>query len=228
MAPTILLFDIDGTILSSGGAGRRAMERAFAQQTGRADACESFSFAGMTDRAIAEEGLRAVGATSDAAAIDALLDHYLAALAEEVPRAPGYRVHDGIEDAIVRAEGTAQCAIGLGTGNVRQGARLKLQRAGLFERFRFGGFGCDHKGRAELLAIGAARGAAILAVPLARCRVVVIGDTPRDVLAAKEMGGECVAVATGGFSVDELERAGAEIAVPDLRHPTARTALFGA
>lgn len=226
--PAVLLFDIDGTILDSGGAGRRAMERAFEACTGRRDACLHIRFAGMTDPAIALAGLGAVGAQRDESAVQALIDAYLAALADEVPRAPGYRVHEGVVEALDRAAEAPRVAVGLGTGNVREGARLKLGRAGLFERFRFGGFGCDHVDRAVLLSIGAARGAAALGASLESCRVVVIGDTPKDVAAARALGADCVAVATGGYTVSDLSAAGATLAVPDLRDPRALEALFEA
>ena len=164
--PTVYLYDIDGTLISSGGAGRRAVEGAFAERHGRADACRGFSFAGMTDRAIARRALVGLGfsetGAATEAAIGALLDTYLALLEVEVDKAGDYRVHDGISaslEALSAREAQGAAAIGLGTGNVERGARLKLARVGLAERFAFGGFGCDAEDRAELLATGAERGA---------------------------------------------------------------------
>ncbi|XYI02295.1 HAD family hydrolase [Sorangium sp. So ce1128] len=93
MRPTVLLWDIDGTLLSTGGAGRRAMERAFARYAGRPDACEAFSFAGMTDRAIIRAGLEALGREVTEGAIDALLAIYVEILAEEMSLAGETRVH---------------------------------------------------------------------------------------------------------------------------------------
>ena len=112
--------------------------------------------------------------------------------------------------------------VGLGTGNVESGARLKLAPSVLADRFDFGGFGCDAEDRAELLAIGSERGARALGVSRAECRVVIVGDTPLDVAAAQRIGAECLAVATGGHDVDELSHAGADLALETLADPRAR------
>ena len=225
-AATVVLFDIDGTLILSGGAGRRAMERAFASRTGRADACAGISFAGMTDRAIVRAGLTAIGAAVDEAAIDDLIDAYLAHLHHEVRASPDYRVLDGVAEAVELATAIG-CAVGLGTGNVRACAVVKLGRGGLAERFAFGGFGCDAEDRAALLRVGAERGAARLGASPDRCRVVVVGDTPKDVAAARAIGAECLAVATGAFAVDDLAAAGATWAVATLACDHARAVLRG-
>jgi phosphoglycolate phosphatase-like HAD superfamily hydrolase len=203
--PTVLLFDIDGTLLDTGGAGRRALERAFHHLYGRSDACHGFRFDGMTDRSITRRGLEAVGIQPTEGAIDQLLLEYVKLLHEEVLDADPsrYRVHAGVAQAL-EATRNPRIAIGLGTGNVREGARVKLERARLFERFAFGGFGCDAEDRIEILRSGARRGAAALGMPLSECRVVVIGDTPKDIAAAQGIGAESVAVATGSYAVDEL------------------------
>lgn len=225
--PAIYLFDIDGTLVSTGGAGRRAIERAFERLYRQRDACAGISFAGMTDRAIARAGLTAIGAPASEQEIDALLNAYLGVLADEVDNAREYRVHQGIERAVEAALGRGACAVGLGTGNIREGARLKLGRVGLFDRFSFGGFGCDHEDRAELLRIGASRGASILGVPASECRVVVIGDTPKDVAAAKAIGAESIAVATGFCSSEALAACSPTHIFPDLAAPGALKALLG-
>lgn len=230
MRPAIFLFDIDGTLISSGGAGRRAIEVAFEVTHGRRDACDGFSFAGMTDRAIVRRALVGLGVRADEAAIDAVLEAYLTTLEDEVQRAADYRVHAGITAAIEALEdlaGGAPVAIGLGTGNIERGARVKLARVGLDGRFGFGGFGSDAEDRAELVEIGAERGAARLGVAPGACRVVVIGDTPLDVAAARAVGAESLAVATGPFSVEELAATGATWAFPDLAAPRALEALLG-
>jgi len=228
--PTVFLFDIDGTLISSGSAGRRAVEAAFAACHGRAEACSDFSFAGMTDRAIVRRALSGMGAAFDDAAVDAVLDAYLAVLADEVARAGDYRVHPGIAEALDALEPHSRrgvAAVGLGTGNVERGARLKLGRVGLFERFAFGGYGSDAEERPELIRIGAERGAALLQRERAACRVVVIGDTPRDIEAAHAIGAEAIAVATGPFSVLELQLAGADRVFENLSAVGAIDALLG-
>lgn len=223
----MVLFDVDGTLITTGGTGRRALERAFERVHNRADACEHFSFAGMTDRAIFREGLRTIGAAGTEAEIDTLLESYLAHLAEEVTRAPIYGVHPGIVLALQILSGQSHIALGLGTGNVEAGARTKLERVGLNAYFSFGGFGCDAEPRAELIQAGALRGAARLDTSLMDCRLVIVGDTPKDVAAAHDNEGECIAVATGGASFDELVMAGADVVCQDLTDPLALSALVG-
>lgn len=215
MLPAILLFDIDGTLLRTGGAGRRAMVTAFERCHASGEACAHFSFGGMTDRAIAREGLSAIGVAATDEAIDALLACYLDALVHELGRAE-CTLLPGVIDTLARLPSSSAIAVGLGTGNVRRGAELKLQAAGLGGRFSFGGFGCDHELRGELIRVGAERGALQLSRPLRDCRVVVIGDTPRDVQAAHHIGAECVAVATGAHGLDELASCGATLACETL------------
>jgi phosphoglycolate phosphatase-like HAD superfamily hydrolase len=222
-----LLFDIDGTLITTGGAGRRAMERAFEQVTGRPGALANTPLDGMTDRLIGRAGLTAVGHEVSEAAIDAVLAAYLEILTDEVARvAPErYRVHRGMREAI-RSATEQGAAVGLGTGNLRAGATIKLERVDLHASFSFGGFGCDAEARADLIRIGAERGAASLGVDVAACRVVVIGDTPRDVAAATAIGAETIGVGTGRFSPDELRVSGARFAFTDLAEGGALEALL--
>ena len=225
MKATIVLYDIDGTLLTSGGAGRRAMEHAFAAHTGRRDACAHFSFAGMTDRAIARVGLCEIGWEATEAAIDALIAHYLACLEREVREARDYRLCEGIVASLDFLRGRSGYAIGLGTGNVEAGARIKLSRVGEAERFALGGFGSDAEDRAALLAVGAERGAKRLGTEVARCRVVVIGDTPKDIDAARAIGAVAIGVGTGPFTAEDLAAHGAHHAFRDLAQPGALQAI---
>jgi phosphoglycolate phosphatase-like HAD superfamily hydrolase len=225
LTPTILLFDVDGTLLSTAGAGRRALEDAL-----RAHAVEGplgFSLGGMTDRAIVRRGLSEAGRDASEALIDTVLATYLGLLAGVVTSTPGYRLHDGVLAALDAADACPRCAVGLGTGNVEDGARIKLERVGIAHRFAFGGFGSDAEDRAELCAIGAERGARRLGVPREQCRVVVIGDTPRDVAAAHAIGAEALAVGTGGASLEELAAARPDHLVRSLAAPAALAALRG-
>lgn len=225
MRPTVLLWDVDGTLIDTGGAGRRSVERAFVRRYGRPDAVARIVFGGMTDRAICRQGLDAIGQEVTEEAIDALILVYLAALQEELCAAHQARVLDGIEAALDAAV-AAGCAVGLGTGNVEPGARLKLGRVGIAERFAFGGFGSDSEVRHELLRVGAERGARALGEELAGCRVLVIGDTPKDVAAAHAMGAECLAVATGAFSVEALRACGPRWVFADMEQDGALGALL--
>ena len=226
MKPSVLLFDIDGTLVTTGGAGRRAIERAFERCHGRPDACRTFRFDGMTDRAIVRQALAGLGVEATEVAIDEVLARYVEVLEEEVRAAPVYRVHAGMEAAIEGGHARGH-AVGLGTGNIKEGARVKLARVGLYERFSFGGFGCDAEDRAALIRIGAERGAARLGASLADCRVVVIGDTPKDVAAAKAIGASCVGVGTGAFTPQELLASGADAAFADLAAAGALEAVLG-
>ncbi len=225
--PTILLFDIDGTLVTTAGAGRRALEGAFKALYGREDACQGFRFDGMTDRLIARMGLEAIGVEVTERNLSAVLDLYIPLLANEVSASGGdrYRVHRGVVPAL-NAAVSAGAALGLGTGNIEAGARIKLERVGLFHYFDFGGYGCDSAERSELIGLGAARGATKLGVPLDACRVVVIGDTPKDIMAARAIGAESIGVGTGSFTKEALLDAGATHAFEDLAAEGAIDALL--
>lgn len=225
MRPSVLLFDIDGTLISTGGSGRKSIERAFTSLHQRADACSHFSFEGMTDRAIVRLGLEAIGAQVSDANIDALLAEYVRHLAEAVRDAPieSYIVHPGAREAVHIAK-KAGHAIGLGTGNIREGARIKLERVQLYSPFDFGGFGDDHELRPELIRAGAERGRRALGNPEAR--VVIIGDTPKDVHAARAIGAQSLAVTTGGYTPDVLRESGATWVFESLESPGALDVLL--
>jgi phosphoglycolate phosphatase len=225
--PTVLLFDVDGTLVTTGGAGRRAMEHAFEVFAGRRDATEGLSFGGMTDRGIARYGLERIGRVADDATIDAFLAAYLGVLGAEIAAAENYRALPGVPELVAALPAHGHLALGLGTGNVEAGARAKLARVELSGAFAFGGFGDDHEDRALLLRAGAERGAALLGHALDACRVVVIGDTPRDVAAATAIGAECLAVATGGASAERLHAAGPARLVHDLSDPSVLGFLAG-
>lgn len=229
MRPTVLLFDVDGTLVTTGGVGRRALEVAFERSFQRRDACRSFRLDGMTDRAIVRTGLIAIGLEPTEEHIDRVLAGYLEALAEEVAAAPAatYRVHAGVLGVLEAAAAREATAIGLGTGNIREGARIKLERVGIYHHFAFGGFGCDAEDRPALIRRGAERGAARLGMPLEECRVVIIGDTPKDVAAAQALGADSVGVGTASFTPAQLRAAGATHAFADLAAPGAREAVLG-
>jgi phosphoglycolate phosphatase-like HAD superfamily hydrolase len=224
---TIVLFDVDGTLVLTGGAGRRAFARAFEQVCGSARGLDGFSFGGMTDRAIVRQGLRAAGHADGEDVIDTVLRVYLQHLPDELARTDNYRTMPGVREAVHAALGRDGFAVGLGTGNIESGARQKLAVGGLDEPFGFGGFGSDHEDRVELLRVGALRGAARLDEPLERCRLVIVGDTPKDVAAAQALGAECIGVGTGRHGPGELHEKGATRAYADLTAPGAIDAICG-
>jgi phosphoglycolate phosphatase len=220
----VLLFDIDGTLLDCAGAGRRSMISAFDAAFGRGDACDGIAFGGMTDRAIARQGLAAIGRQATDGAIEALIAGYRGFLAVELSKSEKLKVHDGALSLVERARSHGH-AVGLGTGNVREGARLKLEHVGLWDRFDFGGFGCDAEARHELLAIGRARGSERLGCSAEAATTLVIGDTPKDVEAAHAIGATCLAVSTGRFDQAALRAAGARHVVASLSDPLAVEAV---
>jgi phosphoglycolate phosphatase len=228
--PTVLLFDVDGTLVTTCGAGRRAIERAFELRHGTKEIV-NFSFGGMTDKAIVRDALLALGQTYATQAdmereMDDMLRFYLEVLVEEVARTP-IRIHDGMVRAMDLADARSDVALGLGTGNIRKGAEIKLGCVGIFHRFSFGGFGDDSIDRPTLLMAGARRGAEKLGLSIEDCRIVVIGDTPRDIAGAKAIGADSIAVATGMHDITELKQCDPTAAFANLADPRADAALFG-
>ncbi len=214
---TVFLFDIDGTLLLTGGSGRRAFERSFTHVIGRCDFLAQFSFGGMTDRGIARLGLMAAQEPVTEPLIDALVDAYVVALEEELAKGiRNFRILPGASELVSSVRERSDVAVGLGTGNIKRGAEAKLRHGALWELFDFGGFGCDHEDRTELLRMGAQRGASRLGLALEACRVVVVGDTVRDVQAAHGISATCIGVETGGITADTLLAAGATRVFPDL------------
>ncbi len=225
-SPEIILFDIDGTLISTHGAGGRAFKRALREQIG-AVAPLDLVFAGGTDRALAREGLASAGLDVDEAMVDRVLERYLTYLEGALRESHRYTVFSGVMDTLDALSERDDMAVGLGTGNIERGARIKLAHGGLNDYFSFGGFGCDAADRGELIRAGAMRGAARLGASLEECRVVVVGDTTRDVAAAKTIGAECLAVTTGGGSREELMATGATHCVDSLADPRALKMMVG-
>jgi phosphoglycolate phosphatase len=225
--PTVFLFDIDGTLITSGGAGRAAIIKSFERALGRPGIELPFSFAGMTDRLIVRLGLEALDLPTTEGMIDQVLEDYLKILAHEVSNAAAFRRHPGVSSLLETLRDLPESAIGLGTGNVEVGARIKLARVDLNHYFDFGGFGCDAEDRDALIACGARRGALVLGRPLSDSRVIIIGDTPRDISAAHALGAQCLAVATGGASYEALQEAGADWLFRRLDEPGVLPALLG-
>jgi phosphoglycolate phosphatase-like HAD superfamily hydrolase len=225
--PTVLLFDIDGTLIRSGGAGRAALQRAFDAHCGEPNATSQITFAGMTDHLIVGQGLEAARQPNTLEDRQRVLTLYLDFLRQEVQRSARYEVLPHVQEVLEAVSGLPSVAVGLGTGNLEQGARIKLARGGLNHWFSFGGFGSDHPQRAELIRAGAVRGAHQLGHALERCRVVIIGDTPRDVQAAHAIGATCVGVTTGIYQEEALVAAGADHVADHLGHPALLGWLLG-
>jgi phosphoglycolate phosphatase-like HAD superfamily hydrolase len=202
MEPTIALFDIDGTLLRAGGAGRRAVELALCEVLDDIDgnvSLESVEFAGRTDPWIVRMALMQYGVTADDALIHEVLRRYVAHLPRELELARAFEVLPGVLSLLAELTARPDVVLGLGTGNTEPAAYAKLARGGLDSFFSFGGFGSDHTDRAELLRAGLKRGLEQTGARSGVAHVVVIGDTPHDVAAAQAIGAHCVAVSTGGY-----------------------------
>lgn len=221
MFRTLVLFDIDGTLLSSAAAGRTAIRRAFGEECKDLDVFfDSVRFDGKTDPQIVRELYGAAGeghrATPDV--VDALLDRYLSHLeAELAVRGNQVRPLPGILALLDALEARADVCVGLLTGNVARGARLKLRAAGINpDRFRLGAYGSDHAERPMLPPIAVERARPIFGRVPEGEEIVIIGDTPADVTCGASLGVRAVAVATGSYSVAELEAAGAHATFADF------------
>lgn len=213
----LFLFDVDLTLVDTAGAGRRAMDRSFAEVLGVQQAFDGYNFLGKVDLAILREvHAHRLGRALDDATTARLLASYLRCLEEEVAATPRYRVLPGVADLVAALAARADCRLGLATGNFEEGARIKLRRGGLSDAFPTGGFGADASDRAELTRIGIRRLLSDGAPRPPREALVVIGDTPSDILAAHANGATCVAVATGGFTAAQLAAWRPRLVVPDL------------
>lgn len=217
--PTIVLFDVDGTLVTTAGAGREAFDAAFADVFGRDHGLLDFSFAGLTDPLLVRRGLEASDEPVDDETIEAMVERYLERLPDALRDRDGYRIHPGVPERLEAVRRRPSTAVGLGTGNVERGARLKLARGDIADGFEFGGFGSDATRRADLLRVGFRRGADRLGSETSTCRLVVVGDTPRDVAAARDVGADVAAVATGGADESSLRDANPDLLVEDLTDP---------
>lgn len=215
----LVLFDIDGTILRSDGAGKRAIHRALLEVFGGTGP-EDYRFDGKTDKQIVRELMREEGHEDDAidAAMQRLLDLYVGYLDEELAVSTGraYAL-PGVTQLLDALEARREIILGLLTGNLERGARAKLAAVGIdFERFRIGAFGSDHEHRPELPAIARNRTKGQLGIDIRGDAMVVIGDTPADLTCGRSLGASAIGVATGRYSVEELLRHDPLAAFPDL------------
>ncbi len=212
-----VLFDIDGTLLVTGGAGGAAWQRAFEELHGVEANVAEHTDAGMTDPEIAKIVFREVigreGAPEERAkAIGCYLKH----LPDTVAESSGYRTMPGVE-ALLDELIDASTLLGLVTGNIEAAAHIKLARAGFNRFFSFGGYGSDSPDRTEVTKTALARGELVSGGVLTNGACIGVGDTPRDVEACHGAGIRVVGVATGSYSVEQLEEAGADWALETVR-----------
>ncbi len=219
----LVCFDIDGTLVWTDGAGRRAICRALLEVLGTAGPIETFRFDGRTDGEIVSRLAEAAGLAVDRALVDRVLGRYVANLRDELGR-PGHHttVYAGVRELLDALAARSDCIVGLLTGNVAQGARLKLGSAELdVARFRVGAFGSDNIDRTELPALAQRRAREVLGVDMPGGDVVIIGDTPADMRCGQGIGARAIGVATAAYSVEQLLAAGAAAAFEDLSDTTA-------
>jgi phosphoglycolate phosphatase-like HAD superfamily hydrolase len=215
----LLLFDIDGTLVLTGGAGKRAMDRAFEELFGVSEAFAEVSMAGRTDRWLVESALDRHGIPATPARLEQFRARYLALLEASIGETGAGRrgVMPGVPDVLARLGALDHAHLALLTGNYARGAHIKLAHFGLWDHFAWGAFGDDYAER-DALARAAVADAAARGIPLADpSHAVVIGDTPFDIACARAAGARAVAVATGGHSIDELQAHDPDLALEDLR-----------
>lgn len=211
-----VLFDIDGTLLVTGGAGGAAWQRAFDELYGVEVNVAEHTDAGMTDPEIAKIVFReAVGREGTPEERSQAIGRYLKHLPETVAESAGYRVMPGVEDLLDRLIDSG-VLLGLVTGNVEAAAHIKLARAGLNRFFSFGGYGSDSADRTEVTKAALGRGSLVSGGALADGSCIAVGDTPRDVVAGHGAGIAVVGVATGSYTVEQLREAGADFALADV------------
>jgi phosphoglycolate phosphatase len=216
--PKLILFDIDGTLVLTGGAGIRAMNRAAEEILGVGNLLDGIPCAGRTDWIILHDGLTKAGHELDEDLFARMRGAHIRYLAEEIEH-PGDGVKDvmpGVRELLPALQSRDDVFLGLLTGNFEEAARIKLGHFDLWDYFRCGAFGDDAADRNALVPFAVDRARACGLGSFDYTNVLVIGDTPHDVACAVAVGAQPVAVATGGFTVEQLRATGAPIVLEDL------------
>ncbi|MBI3891537.1 MAG: HAD family hydrolase [Candidatus Wallbacteria bacterium] len=218
----LILFDIDGTLVLSGGAGARALARAFSELYEVSEAMTGIVFAGCTDPMIVRDIFRVkLGREDRPGELQRVLDRYLLHLPEEVGRAEKAAVLPGVEALLAALSPRADVLIGLLTGNIEPGARIKLGRFGLDGYFGFGGFASDSEDRDEIARVALARGRQRAGRDVPAEDAIVVGDTPRDISCGRAIGARVLAVATGPHPKTDLAAHAPDWLLQDLSGTTA-------
>lgn len=212
----LVLFDIDGTLVHTGGAGTKAFSQTFSTIFGLHHGAERMKFAGRTDVSLVREFFKIHGVTESRENFQQFFDSYPQMLANVLAHSAGMECA-GVRPFIAELLELPQPPmLGLLTGNIQLGAEIKLRHFGLWEMFQFGGFADDHEERNHIAVAALQRGRRVFDPHLQPQEVVVIGDTPFDVKCGKFIGAKTLAVATGGSKLEELKKCDADWAVADL------------
>jgi phosphoglycolate phosphatase len=220
----LILFDIDGTLVLTGGAGARAMAYAFNELFGVASAFQTIAMAGRTDPAILSDALAAHGVRADDPRVHHYRDAYFRHLAAQIPNAPAgsrYGVMPGVRPLLDALFVRGDTGLALLTGNYEPSARMKLEHFDLWRYFQCGAFGDEAADRNGLFHTAVARIVECGGPTVDPWQVVVVGDTPHDVAVATAAGARSIAVATGSYGVDALRAAGADVVFADLSDTSA-------
>jgi phosphoglycolate phosphatase-like HAD superfamily hydrolase len=218
VSPKLVLFDIDGTLVLTGGAGMHALNRVLSEAIGVAEGLDGVPLAGRTDRAIIADVLARHDRRDllDDRILEAFCGDYFRYLEEEMAKdLPGKRMLPGVESLLETLAARPDVELALLTGNLQEGARLKLSHFDLWRYFSWGAFGGDSVDRNELFPVAMAKARERGVAPSPR-DVFVIGDTPHDVACARAGNARAIAVATGPYPVDALVATGADLVLPDL------------
>jgi phosphoglycolate phosphatase len=215
MQNRLLLWDIDGTLINTGAAGQRAIALATAQRFGGTGDLTGIEIAGRTDTGIAHQILARHGEPITSETVATFLDLYLELLVRELPRGQG-RVLPGVLELLQRCEQQPRIALGLLTGNLERGARLKLEYYKLWHFFEFGAFADDHHDRNELGSFARARALEKTGIRFSPGQIDVIGDTPHDIACGKAFGARTIAVATGSCPSEKLANCKPDFLFADL------------
>jgi phosphoglycolate phosphatase len=213
----LVLFDIDGTLIRTGGAGVKAFAKVFATEFGATDGFEKLKFAGRTDFSLVREFFEFHGIAVTPEQFRRFFERYVFWLDYILMHSDG-ETCPGVVDFIHQLKALPQAPLlGLLTGNIRLGAEIKLRHFNLWNVFETGGFADDAEARDDIAAVARARGSQVLGKPLRDDEVLVIGDTPLDIRCARAIDAKVLAVATGGSTVEELKTHRPDWAVADLR-----------
>jgi phosphoglycolate phosphatase len=229
MMTKLVLFDIDGTLVLTGRAGVRAMNRACEEIIGRTDVLENIPVAGRTDWSILHDALHAIGHELDEDLFGRLRERYVTLLRDEI-EVPGQGVKaimPGVRELLDSLATREDVFLGLLTGNFEQGARIKLEHFNLWHYFRCGAYGDDAADRNALVPFALDRAYACGLEAIASSAIFVVGDTPRDIECARAVGAVPVGVATGSYSVADLQGSGADIVFDDLSDTPAFLRVIG-